>query len=44
MPVFTRLRDGVFVVTVDGDYTPDEMSRAGEVPGPGSVAIWLRPG
>ena len=30
MPVFTRMRDGVLVVTVDGDYTPGELSRAGE--------------
>ncbi len=30
MPVFTRIRDGVLVVTVDGDYTPDELSRVGE--------------
>ncbi len=30
MPVFTRMRDGVLIVTVDGDYTPGELSRAGE--------------
>ncbi len=31
MPVFTRIRDGVLVVTVDGDYTPDELNRAAEL-------------
>ena len=30
MPVFTGIRDGVLVVTVDGDYTPAELTRAGE--------------
>ena len=30
MPVFTRIRDGVLVVTVDGDYTSDGLRRAGE--------------
>ncbi len=46
MPVFTRLRDGVLVVTVDGDYTPGELSRAGErglasdeVPSPVAVLL-----
>ena len=27
MPVFTRLRDGVLVLTVDGDYTSNELRR-----------------
>jgi hypothetical protein len=27
MPVFTRVRDGVLVLTVDGDYTPNELRR-----------------
>ena len=27
MPVFTRLRDGVLVLTVDGDFTPNEVRR-----------------
>ena len=31
MPVFTRIRDGVLVVTIDGDYTPEELSRVGEL-------------
>ena len=46
MPVFTRSRDGVLVVTIDGDYTPDELSRAGEralarddVPSPVAVLL-----
>ena len=46
MPVFTRLRDGVLVVTVDGDYTPGELSRALErglasddVPSPVAVLL-----
>ena len=46
MPVFTRMRDGVLVVTVDGDYTPGELSRAGErglasdeVPSPVAVLL-----
>ena len=46
MPVFTRMRDGVLVVTVDGDYTPGELSRAGErglasddVPNPVAVLL-----
>ena len=30
MPVFTRMRAEEFVVTVDGDYTAGELSRAGE--------------
>jgi hypothetical protein len=29
MPVFTRMRDEGLVVTVDGDYTAGELSRAG---------------
>ncbi len=29
MPVFTRVRNGVLVVTVDGDYTSGELHRAG---------------
>ena len=46
MPVFTRMRDGVLVLTVDGDYTPGELSRAGErglasdeVPSPVAVLL-----
>lgn len=27
MPVFTRLRDGVLVLTVDGDFTANELRR-----------------
>jgi len=27
MPVFTRVKDGVLVLTVDGDYTPNELRR-----------------
>ena len=27
MPVFTRFRDGVLVLTVDGDFTPNELRR-----------------
>ena len=27
MPVFTRVRDGVLVLTVDGDYTSNELRR-----------------
>jgi hypothetical protein len=27
MPVFTRLRDGVLVLTVDGDFTANEVRR-----------------
>ena len=30
MPVFTRMRDEGLAVTVDGDYTAGELSRAGE--------------
>lgn len=29
MPVFTRLRDGVLEVIVDGDFTSGELRRAG---------------
>lgn len=29
MPVFSRLRDGVLVLTVDGDYTVNEIRRVG---------------
>jgi len=29
MPVFSRLRDGVLVLTVDGDYTANELRRVG---------------
>lgn len=29
MPVFTRVRDGVLVLTADGDYTPGELQRVG---------------
>jgi hypothetical protein len=27
MPVFTRCQDGVLVLTVDGDFTPNELRR-----------------
>lgn len=27
MPVFTRVKDGVLVLTVDGDYTANELRR-----------------
>lgn len=27
MPVFTRVKDGILVLTVDGDYTPNELRR-----------------
>jgi len=27
MPVFTRVRDGLLVLTVDGDYTANELRR-----------------
>lgn len=27
MPVFSRVRDGFLVLTVDGDYTPSELRR-----------------
>ncbi len=29
MPVFSRIRDGVLILTVDGDYTPNELRRVG---------------
>ena len=29
MPVFSRLTEGVLVLTVDGDYTSNEVRRAG---------------
>jgi len=29
MPVFSRVRDGVLVLTVDGDYTANELRRIG---------------
>jgi hypothetical protein len=29
MPVFSRVRDGVLVLTVDGDYTANEIRRVG---------------
>lgn len=29
MPVFSRLRDGVLILTVDGDYTANELQRVG---------------
>lgn len=29
MPVFSRMRDGVLVLTVDGDYTANELRRVG---------------
>ncbi len=46
MPVFTRFRDGVLTLTVDGDFTPNEVRRvavnafeSGE--SPGSVPVLL---
>ena len=27
MPVFTRMKDNILVLTVDGDYTPNEVRR-----------------
>jgi hypothetical protein len=29
MPVFSRIRDGILVLTADGDYTPGELARVG---------------
>ena len=29
MPVFSRVRDGVLILTVDGDYTANELRRVG---------------
>jgi len=29
MPVFSRLRDGLLVLTVDGDFTSNELRRVG---------------
>ena len=29
MPVFSRVRDGVLVLTADGDYTANELRRVG---------------
>ena len=29
MPVFSRMREGVLVLTVDGDYTANELRRVG---------------
>jgi hypothetical protein len=29
MPVFSRVKDGVLVLTVDGDYTANELRRVG---------------
>ena len=29
MPVFTRVREGVLVLTADGDYTSNELRRVG---------------
>ena len=29
MPVFSRVRDGVLTLTVDGDYTANELRRVG---------------
>ena len=29
MPVFSRVRDGVLILTVDGDYTANELHRVG---------------
>lgn len=46
MPVFSRLRDGVLILTVDGDYTANELRRVGfgafEAPGaPKRVPVLL---
>lgn len=30
MPVFTKVRDGILVIAIDGDYTPQELRRVGE--------------
>ena len=30
MPVFARPNDGILVITVDGDYTSEELRRVGE--------------
>lgn len=29
MPVFSRIRDGLLILTVDGDYTANELRRVG---------------
>lgn len=29
MPVFSRVRDGVLILTIDGDYTANELRRVG---------------
>lgn len=29
MPVFTRVKDDIVVLTADGDYTPGELARVG---------------
>jgi hypothetical protein len=46
MPVFSRLKEGVLVITVDGDYTSNEIGRVGRAgledpdrPNPGPVLI-----
>lgn len=46
MPVFTRVRDGVLILTVDGDFTPNELRRvafrafeAEETPSPVPVLL-----
>jgi len=46
MPVFTHMKNGVLVVTVDGDYTSGELRRAGargleadDVPNPVPVLL-----
>jgi hypothetical protein len=30
VPVFWRVKDGILVITVDGDYTSEELRRVGE--------------
>lgn len=48
MPVFSRVKGDVLVLTADGDYTPGELARVGarafgdrEHPGPGPVLLDL---
>lgn len=48
MPVFSRVKNDILVLTADGDYTPGELARVGarafgnhEHPGPGPVLLDL---
>lgn len=48
MPVFSRVKDDILVLTADGDYTPGELERVGgrafgdrEHPAPGPVLLDL---